>query len=58
MGVREVWQAGMQARDEGAAGAETFLKEVVWRGFAWHRLHHFPALAVKIIDSLLKPFMI
>ena len=47
IGVREVWHAGMQARDEGAAGAETFLKEVVWREFAWHLLHHFPALAAK-----------
>ncbi|MFZ1470354.1 MAG: deoxyribodipyrimidine photo-lyase [Paracoccaceae bacterium] len=45
IGVREVWHAGMQARDTGAAGAEHFLKEVVWREFAYHLLHHFPKLA-------------
>lgn len=44
IGVRTVWHAGMRARDEGAAGAETFLKEVVWREFSYHLLHHFPAM--------------
>jgi len=45
IGLREVWHAGLAARDRGAAGAETFLKEVVWREFAYHLLHHFPRLA-------------
>lgn len=44
IGVRTVWHAGMRARDDGAAGAETFLKEVVWREFSYHLLHHFPAM--------------
>ncbi len=44
IGVRTVWHAGMRARDEGAPGAETFLKEVVWREFSHHLLHHFPAM--------------
>ena len=44
IGVRKVWHAGMRARDEGASGAETFLKEVVWREFSYHLLHHFPAM--------------
>ncbi|MBP9185327.1 MAG: deoxyribodipyrimidine photo-lyase [Fuscovulum sp.] len=44
IGVREVWHAGMRARDEGAGGAETFLKEVAWREFSYHLLHHFPAM--------------
>jgi deoxyribodipyrimidine photo-lyase len=45
IGLREVWQAGMRAREEGAAGAETFLKEVAWREFSYHLLHHYPAMA-------------
>ena len=44
IGVRTVWHAGMRARDEGAGGAETFLKEVAWREFSYHLLHHFPAM--------------
>ena len=30
--------------EEGAAGAETFLKELTWREFAWHLLWHSPGL--------------
>ncbi len=44
IGIREVWYAGMQAREAGARGAETFLKEVVWREFSYHLLHDFPAM--------------
>ena len=40
-----IWQAGWRAMQEGRAGAETFLKELVWREFAWHLMHHFPTLA-------------
>jgi deoxyribodipyrimidine photo-lyase len=39
-----LWRAGARALEEGAAGAETFLKEVVWREFAWHLLWHDPAM--------------
>ncbi|WP_118138562.1 deoxyribodipyrimidine photo-lyase [Oceanicella sp. SM1341] len=42
---RTVWHAGWQAIEEGRPGAEAFLRELVWRDFAWHLLHHFPALA-------------
>ncbi|MDJ0825712.1 MAG: deoxyribodipyrimidine photo-lyase [Rhodobacter sp.] len=42
---RVVWHAGMRALHEGAAGAETFLKELVWREFAYHLLHHTPHIA-------------
>jgi deoxyribodipyrimidine photo-lyase len=42
MSVRTAWAAGMTARAEGAAGAETFLKELVWREFAYHLMHHTP----------------
>lgn len=42
--ARTIWRAGWRAMDAGAAGAETFLKELVWRDFAWHLMHHFPEL--------------
>ena len=42
---RICWQAGLRAMEEGKAGAETFLKELVWREFAYHLLYHTPHLA-------------
>ncbi len=42
IGPRRVWAAGMAAHLQGAPGAETFLKEIVWREFAWHLIHHTP----------------
>ena len=45
IGIREVWHAGRRARDEGSAGAETFLRELGWREFAWHLMHHTPEIA-------------
>ena len=41
---RTVWHAGLRAREEGAAGAETFLKELVWREFSYHLIHHTPEI--------------
>lgn len=41
---RVCWHAGMRAREEGKAGAETWLKELVWREFGYHLLHHTPRL--------------
>ncbi|MEO0402113.1 MAG: deoxyribodipyrimidine photo-lyase [Pseudomonadota bacterium] len=38
----QCWHAGLRARQEGKAGAETFLKELVWREFAYHLMHHTP----------------
>lgn len=38
------WHAGLRAREEGKAGAETFLKELVWREFAYHLMHHTPRI--------------
>jgi deoxyribodipyrimidine photo-lyase len=37
-----VWHAALAARERGARGAETFLKELVWREFAWHLVRHTP----------------
>lgn len=42
--IRTLWHAGQRAREEGAQGAEVFLKQLVWRDFAWHLLWHFPQL--------------
>jgi deoxyribodipyrimidine photo-lyase len=39
-----VWHAARRAEAEGAPGAETFLKELVWREFAWHLAWHTPRL--------------
>ncbi len=38
----QCWYAGQRALAAGAPGAETFLKEVVWREFAYHLMYHTP----------------
>jgi deoxyribodipyrimidine photo-lyase len=40
----QCWHAGMRARSEGKRGAEIFLKELVWREFAFHLMHHTPRI--------------
>lgn len=42
---RRIWHRGWHAMDAGDPGAETFLKELVWREFAWHLMHHYPEIA-------------
>lgn len=42
IGPRRIWHAGWHAMEQGRAGAEHFLKELVWREFAWHLMHHTP----------------
>lgn len=44
---RTAWHAGQRARAEGKPGAETFLKELVWREFSYHLLHHTPHIATR-----------
>ncbi|KAA2317152.1 deoxyribodipyrimidine photo-lyase [Pseudooceanicola sediminis] len=41
---RQCWHAGVRAHEEGKAGAETFLKELVWREFAYHLMYHTPQI--------------
>ena len=41
---RQCWSAGWRALDYGKAGAEIFLKELVWREFGYHLAHHTPRL--------------
>ena len=42
-----LWDAGRSALEQGKAGAETFLKEVVWREFAYHLIHHTPHITAR-----------
>ena len=42
IGVRSIWAAGWRAHEEGRAGAETFVKELVWREFAHQLAYHTP----------------
>ena len=42
IGPRQIWHAGRQAMLEGASGAETFIKELAWREFAWSLTYHTP----------------
>ena len=39
---RRCWHAGLRAMEEGKPGAETWLKELVWREFAYHLMYHSP----------------
>ena len=40
----QCWHAGQAELERGNPGAETFLKELVWREFAYHLLHHTPQI--------------
>lgn len=42
-----LWHAGQRAMHEGAKGAEHFLKEVVWREFAYHLVWHTPHILTR-----------
>ncbi|HUF86678.1 MAG TPA: deoxyribodipyrimidine photo-lyase [Thermohalobaculum sp.] len=47
---RQVWNAALAAgeRDpEAARGAEGFVRQLAWREFAWHLLHHAPQLETR-----------
>ena len=43
--ARTCWHAGRRAMEAGRHGAERFLKELIWRDFAYHLLHHTPHIA-------------
>lgn len=45
--ARACWHAAMRALHDGRRGAEAFLKELVWRDFAYHLLHHTPHIAAE-----------
>ena len=41
---RRCWHAGWRALHDGKADAEVFLKEIVWREFAYHLGYHTPRI--------------
>ncbi|PVA11001.1 deoxyribodipyrimidine photolyase [Pelagivirga sediminicola] len=43
----QCWHAGLRALHEGAGGAETWIKELVWREFAYHLIYHTPQIATR-----------
>ncbi len=45
IGPRTLWRTAMAAREAGAAGAEAFAQELVWRDFAWHLTWHTPHIS-------------
>ncbi|WP_055086602.1 cryptochrome/photolyase family protein, partial [Jannaschia donghaensis] len=45
--ARSCWWAGQRAMDDGKRGADTFLKEIVWRDFAHHLAYHTPRLTTE-----------
>ncbi len=47
IGIRRVWHAAYAAFDRGLPGAETFLKELVWREFSYHLMHHTPHITTR-----------
>ncbi|MBD0865919.1 MAG: deoxyribodipyrimidine photo-lyase [Rhodobacteraceae bacterium] len=44
---RRCWWAAGRLFDAGSAGAETFRKELVWREFAYHLMHHTPHIITR-----------
>jgi deoxyribodipyrimidine photo-lyase len=45
--ARICWHAGVRAMQAGQPGAETFLKELIWRDFAYHLVHHTPHITTR-----------
>ncbi|MZR13844.1 deoxyribodipyrimidine photo-lyase [Maritimibacter sp. DP07] len=41
---RQCWAAGARAMEDGKKGAEHYLKELVWREFAYHLVYHTPQI--------------
>lgn len=44
---RQCWRAATRAAEEGNPGAEHFMKELVWREFAYHLAYHTPEIIEK-----------
>lgn len=43
----QCWHAGQRAIADGAEGAEPWVKEVVWREFAYHLIYHTPRITTR-----------
>lgn len=44
---RQIWQRAKVLWEQGVGGAETFLKELVWREFAYHLMYHTPHILTR-----------
>ncbi|MFB9150232.1 cryptochrome/photolyase family protein [Roseovarius ramblicola] len=44
---RQCWHAGLRALHEGKRGAEHWLRELVWREFAYHLMYHTPEILTR-----------
>lgn len=44
---RQCWYAGQNAHQQGKPGAEAFMRELVWREFAYHLLYHTPRILTR-----------
>ncbi|CUJ93189.1 Deoxyribodipyrimidine photo-lyase [Ruegeria denitrificans] len=44
IGLRVVWHAVQRAAMNGAKGADAYLRQLVWREFAYHLMYHTPHL--------------
>jgi len=42
--ARQCWHAGLRALHEGVGDAEAWIKELVWREFAYHLMYHTPQI--------------
>ena len=47
IGPRRIWHASEGPLQQGARGAEHFRKELVWREFAYHLMHHYPHILTR-----------
>ena len=47
IGPRRIWHAAEGPLQSGARGAEHFRKELVWREFAYHLMHHYPHILTR-----------
>jgi deoxyribodipyrimidine photo-lyase len=60
IGPRQIWHAVMDWQDLGADGqvsaAEAFLRELGWREFSHHVLHHFPSTDIQPLRPAFRRF--
>ncbi|MBM3260476.1 MAG: deoxyribodipyrimidine photo-lyase [Candidatus Sericytochromatia bacterium] len=55
--VRQAWWTAMDAcAGQPDSGTETWLRELGWREFAWHLLHHFPHTCEQPLDPRFRDF--
>ncbi len=61
IGPRQIWQAARETENVRAErglmrGAESYLREVGWREFAYHLLYHFPHTTERPLDARFERF--